>query len=644
MSEGANELKALIERWNRDYVALHVAKEDAFWTAYMGLADDATAARAELDRREIALKSWLQDPTQLEKAKGWSARLSGDGGDAGLAAALTPEERLALEGWERTFSANAIPSAEARALAEEIVHDEGSLARARSSMNLGYEDANRRFVPASSVRLGLLVRNDPDPTLRKAAWKGLRSIETCALNSGFVELVRKRNELGRSLGGEDYYDWKAKQAEGVSKAQIFELLGDLEERTRDAAKRSVELLRERSVEDAGGESAATPWNASYAISGEVSNEFDRYFPFSKSLERWGRAFAAMGLDYRGATMALDLVDRKGKYENGFMHGPEPAWTDRGKWNPARIQFTANAIPGLAGSGRRATETFFHEGGHALHFANIDMPSPCFAQEFAPTSVAFAEVQSMFFDGMLDDADWQRRYARTEDEREVPWELIEKTIRLRQPFAAWNLRAMLVVPFAEKAIYELPDDELSAERILETIREVETRILGLEEGSPRPVLSVPHLLAGESSAYYHGYVMANMAVEQTRDYFLRRDGYLLDNPRIGPDLRDAYWKPGNRYNFFDYISRLTGDQPSAVPLANRVNRSTEEAVARARESFDREPSLPRGPEAVELNAKISVRHGRETICESHDAASFAEASRIFAAWIDSLETQNLAAKA
>ncbi len=59
-------------------------------------------------------------------------------------------------------------------------------------------------------------------------------------------------------------------------------------------------------------------------------------------------------------------------------------------------------------------------------------------------------------------------------------------------------------------------------------------------SPRPLLAIPHLLNQESACAYHGYLLALMAVEQTRAYFLKRDGYLTDNPRIGPDLAAHYW--------------------------------------------------------------------------------------------------------
>ena len=42
----------------------------------------------------------------------------------------------------------------------------------------------------------------------------------------------------------------------------------------------------------------------------------------------------------------------------------------------------------------------HEGGHAAHFANVKQASPLFSQERAPTSVAYAENQSMFLDSLV----------------------------------------------------------------------------------------------------------------------------------------------------------------------------------------------------------------------------------------------------
>lgn len=608
----------LADRLNAEYERLHTAKEDAFWTVYMGLRTDRDAARADFDDKEIALKRWLQDPARLAEV---DAALHAPGADD------APEpERTALRGWHRTLSAHAIADADARRLGEELVREEGALARARNAMALGWRGPAGALVPASSVRLGAMLLSEPDAALRKAAWEGLRSIETCALDHGFLEILKRRNRFGRALGGEDFYDATVRRTEGLTKRRIFEWLDELEAATRDAARAAVERLA------AGHGEPATPWNIRYWTSGDVTREQDAHFPFREALRRWGRSFAALGVDYQGAELVLDLVDRKGKHENGFMHGPVPAWREHGRWRPARIQFTANAIPGMVGAGRRAFETLFHEGGHAAHFANIDMPSPCFSQEFAPTSVAFAETQSMFMDSLLGDADWQARYATDVDGHPMPPDLIERGLRARQPLAAWELRQRLSVCYGEKALYEIPDAELTPERVLDALRAVERRLLFLEDGSPRPILAVPHLLSGESSAYYHGYVLAEMAVHQTRDFLLARDGHLVDNPRVGPTLREAWWKPGNSRGFGEFVQGLTGAPLSAAALARHVNRTAAEAAAEARAALagPARPPAPAGP--VELNAAVRVAHGNETVASTRDGG-FEACSEAFAAWID-----------
>ena len=610
----------LVDELNATYARLHTAKEDAFWTAYMGLAEDVPAARADLDTKEIALQRWLRDPERLPAVR---ARLAEAEDQSGTDA----DEIVALRGWENTFEANGIEGEESRALAEEIVAAESELAKKRGAMQLGYVDPQAGFTPASSVKLGTMLMNDPDPALRQAAWEGLRSIETCALEGGFLEVVKMRNRLARLQGAEDYYDWKVRRSERMSKQQVFELLDDLERRTRKRAQASIDELR-----TGKGAQALLPWNARFMMSGDVSREQDPYFPFSKAIEVWGKSFGALGIKYRSAKLVLDLLDRKGKYENGFMHGPEVAWRDRDQEIPARIHFTANAIPGMTGSGLRALQTLFHEGGHAAHFANIRMPAPCFGQENAPTSVAFAETQSMFLDSLIDDADWRLRYARNAEGQAMPWELIEKGLRAKQPFAAWDTRQMLSVCYGERAIYELSDEELSAERVLEELRHAERRMLFLEQGSPRPVLSIPHLLAGESSAYYHGYVLAEMGVHQTRAFFLERDGHLVDNPKIGPALLAAYWQPGNSRSMQDMILDLTGKPFSAEHLAAHVGRTADEAVAQAERSVERLEQVPSPQEGVELEAQLSIVHGHEIVSKLEDGRFDAFAAE-FGAWID-----------
>ncbi len=605
-------IQSHIKRLNATFCTLHTQKEDAFWRSYMGLETDSQEARAELDKRETLLKAWLQDPERITEIESLPADQD-----------LDEASSQAIEGWLKTFKANSIESEEGRSLAAEIIELEGDLAQARAGMKLGYLDGSGEFNSSSSVRLGVMLTTNTDETLRKAAWDGLRSIEDFVLANGFIDLVKARNRLGRMLGGEDYYDWKVSRVEGMSKREIFDRLDELERLTRESSGRGLSIL---------DGAALSPWNIRYQTEGDLKRQRDPWFPFQDGIRRWGRSFAGLGITYQDATMVLDLLDRKGKYENGFMHGPEISWLEGDVRHPARIHFTANAIPGMAGSGERALATLFHEGGHAAHFANVRMPAPCFGQEFAPTSVAFAEIQSMFLDSLTEDADWQRRYALDSSGAPMPVELIEEGVRQSQPYEAWKLRCMMAVCYAEKAIYELPDEELTPEGILSAIRSEERRLVMIEDGSPRPVLSVPHLLSGEASAYYHGYVLAQMGVEQTRDAFIKSDGHLLDNQSIGPSLTRHYWQPGNSLSMDQMLTGLTGGPLHAKALAARANRSVDQAIEDARACMDRESDLPRFDGEVELDANVQIVHGHEQVAVLNPGQfdSFADD---FAEWID-----------
>ncbi|HKP95728.1 MAG TPA: M3 family metallopeptidase [Fibrobacteria bacterium] len=603
----------LLQELNQTYLKAHFEKEDAFWKDKMALA---ARVPGDFEKKEIRLQSWISDPGYLPALR---AELAKPG--------LSPDDRIGLQGWLRFFEVHAMENPEAKALANRIVEMEGRLQEARQAMKLGYVDpATGAFTPASSIRLGLFVRTSKDEALRKAAHRGLQSIEREMLANGFLEIVRERNRLGRMLGYEDYYDYKVTRNEGFPKRVLFDILGDLEKRTRDACKSSVDALAA-----ASGPAGREAWNFLYLTAGDVTAQMDPYFGFGTALGRWGRSFTALGIKYRGATLTLDLLDRKGKYENGFMHGPVPGFVDAGEYLPARINFTANAIPGQVGSGHRATETLFHEGGHAAHFSNILMPAPCFSQEYAPTSVAFAETQSMFLDSFIETPEWLVRYARDERGLPMPLDLIRENIVKKQPYKAFALRAMLTVCFAEKAIYEMPEAELTPDNVIAALRRIEKDLQFLNEGT-RPVLSVPHLLSGESSAYYHGYVLAEMAVHQTRRFFLKRDGVLVDNPNIGRDLAEHYWKPGNARTFPDMIQGLTGQPFGAEATVEMVNKPLAEALAEVDQAAARNAAPASVAAPVDLDAVIRIVHGDEVIASNENGESFDSIERRFSEWL------------
>ena len=597
---------------NRAYAALHTRKEELFWTTKMGIDKEYEA----YNEAENALQAFRQDAARLAAVRDL------------LAAATTDEQRTTLKGWVHFFESTVIEDPVARREAAELVELESAIAQRRSAFALGFRaPENGELRRASSVALMLKVTTDPDERVREAAYRGLESLEGFALENGFLELVRRRNRFARRLGRVDYYDWKVQATEGFGKARLFSLLDDLEQRTREACERRVEQVRA-----AHGDDALAPWNFRFRTQGDVVRELDPYFQFDQMLSRWGRSFTGLGIRFEGALLQLDLCARDGKYENGFCHQPEVPYRDAQDHPRARVNFTSFAVPGQVGSGQRAAETLFHEGGHAAHFANMLMGAPCFAQEYAPTSVAFAETHSMFCDSLLGDADWLRRYALDRDGAPAPWSLVERSTRLAQEARVIHVRNLMTVCYAEKAIYEIPDQELTAERVLREIRAVEQRLNFLDR-CPRPTLAVPHLLSGESACSYHAYVLALGGVAQTRAFFEARDGHLTDNPAIGPTLRDTYWRPGNSISFTDYLARLTGAPFSFDALVGDVSRTADEAVAAQRRRLER--ALPPPVDKVELDLTLRMVHGAEVLGTT-ETASFEEVAERYAAWVRSLE--------
>ncbi|WP_409159449.1 M3 family metallopeptidase [Pectobacterium sp. B2J-2] len=587
---------------NRDYLAVHQAKEELFWQLYMGTGNDDVSER--FSAAESAYKRFISQPQRLAELRTYLATLENSPRDEQQQALLH-----GLQGWYRFFDCNVIEDPQAQALMDEIIAAESALYAKRKAYEMTHLDAKGERVSAS---LGELLTNqatNDTEAYRQSSQQALRDLEQWLLQNGFPELISLRNRFARQMGYRNYFDYKVNKTERMTPEQLFAILDPFEEQTREANARSLKnLVNEK------GEGALQPWNIRYASAGDVTRQLDPYFPFSASLERWVNSFKRLRIGFNGAEMQLDLLVRKGKYENGFMHGPVPPFVQEGKWVPARINFTSLAKPDQIGSGSSGINTLFHEGGHAAHFANIRQNAPCFSQEFPPTSMAYAETQSMFCDSLLGDADWLKRYAKNTQGETIPDELIRADISTQQPMRAFNERHILLVPYFEWQLYSWDDEARTPEAMTKLARDTEQRILGIS-GSPRPTLAIPHLLSMESACSYQGYLLALMAVEQTRSYFLQRDGYLTDNLAIGPDLALHYWQPGNSVSHDDTLRSLTGEGFNPAYLAQACNLTVDEAWQRAQDMMAQSATRPQPAADFDLGAHIRVVDGSRVLADN-----------------------------
>lgn len=613
--------QSFFDQLNRDYVAVHKRKEDLFWATYMATSDDHEG----FGRAETEFKAFIADPEKLAATRAHLAAV-----EAVPPSAARDALAHGLRGWLQLFQANIVDNDEGRRLMAELIDAERILFARRKDFAPTHVNDRGDTEAATLTMLSTNLATNPDEARRRSSYEGLHAVERWVLENGFLDIVALRNRLARALGFADYFEFKLRKNERMTKAQLFGILDDFVARTEAAQQRALDALVAKH-----GPTALEPWNLRFHSAGDVTRRLDPYMPFGPALRRWVQSFRRLGIQYRGATMRLDLLQRPGKYQNGFCHGPLPTWFDeQGRWHAGEINFTAEAKPDQVGSGARAIMTLFHEGGHAAHFANVTQNAPCFSQEFAPTSMAYAETQSMFCDSLLGDADWLKRYARTVDGEAMPDALIRDRIAATQPMRAFDERAIAVVAYFEAALYAMPDAERTPEAVLALARATERRIQGVDR-APRPILAIPHLLNQESAASYQGYLLAHMAVYQTRAFFLRRDGYLTDNPAIGPALAEAYWAPGNSLSHDETLRRLTGEGFSARHLAEACDETVEQAWARAQDQL--EAAQRRGPRTDDgppLEAYVRVVHGAEVLADNGDGSEVAEQAMFerFERWI------------
>ena len=626
-TDAMTDVATFIDAFNADYARIHKAYEDNFWETKMNLAGCSTE---NLTASFNALEAFLGDQKTLDKTR---AFLDGPG-----ASGLTSEQTKILRQIEKTLKCYIVESADAKKVREDAVRLENEMNAARNKLDLKYVEADGTVVDATPTVLRTKIRSAADESVRESCWRATRTVGPFLLDNGFPKIIAERNRFARTLGFVDFYDMKVTQAEGFSKRTCFEMLDGLEAATRPLLEEALAKL-----EAEKGADARKPWNLAYALSGELTRELDPYFPFENAPLVWGRSFAKMGIAYRGTTMRLDLCDRKGKYPNGFCHWPvAPHLGSDGEWHASRANFTSLATPDEVGSGSTALTTLMHEGGHAAHFANIVQGSPVFAQERAPFSVSLAETQSMFLDSLCGDASWLARYARDREGKAVPWDLLERSIREKHPYEVFQLRGMIAVPYFEKALYELPEEELTGEKIAEMADEIERKIQG--GLATRPLLSVPHITSDESSCYYHGYVFAEMAVHQTRAHFLAKyDGAIVDNPAIGPELLENYWLQGSgEPGFLKMVENLTGKPLGHDAWVAAMAKDTEAVVADEKKEYrdaideaEKEAAREKeeGAAKIDLGMRAVFVHGDEVVADSEKEDGYEAACAKFKAWVN-----------
>lgn len=149
---------------------------------------------------------------------------------------------------------------------------------------------------------------------------------------------------------------------------------------------------------------------------------------------------------------------------------------------------------------------------------------------------------------------------------------------------------------------------------------------------RPMLSIPHLVSDEASCYYHGYTLAEMSVYQTRAFFLKKYGFIVDNPEVGPTLTKAYWECGNSRPFLTIVADLTGKELSGDDWVNHLKESVEDKVLRSKKEY-MEAKCAKTETEIDLHMTVRFVDGDELIADSAVEGGLINACKKFEAFVE-----------
>ncbi len=436
---------------------------------------------------------------------------------------------------------------------EEIISMETKIAK---KMNT-YRATTEKGDSITDNQVEDILINSTDNKKLEETWKAHKKVGH-VVSADIITLVKKRNEVAKDLGYNNYHEMSLKLSE-QDPAEIENLFNELDELTRDGfAKLKSQIDSFLSKRYNVPIAELKPWHFQGRFFQEAPKiytlDLDKYYKDKDLVKLTADYYASLGMDVKDIIDRSDLFEKKGKNQHAFCIDMD---------NEGDVRVLCNVKPNY-----KWMNTMLHEFGHGVYDKYISRDLPLALRE--PAHTFTTEAIAMMFGRLASNAQWmQDMLGISDDEKAKIKDEAFKYMRLEQlVFSRWSQ----VMYRFEKGLYENPDQDLN--KLWWDLVE-KYQLMKKPEGRNEPDWASKIHIA-TSPCYYHNYHLGELLASQLNHYIvvniMKQDDIngasYYNNKEVGKYLMDKVFAPGSQHSWNEMIKRATGEELTAKYYAEQ----------------------------------------------------------------------------
>ena len=104
--------------------------------------------------------------------------------------------------------------------------------------------------------------------------------------------------------------------------------------------------------------------------------------------------------------------------------------------------------------------------------------------------------------------------------------------------------------------------------------------------------------------------------------MERDGYIVDNPKVGPTLTEEFWSPGNSQPFLSLVEKCTGKPLTGDAWISELEKDVSSLLVEEKEAYDKARAEVVGNnDDIDLDMRIRIVDGDNVLADTDEDGSF-----------------------